>query len=149
MVVVTPGDNRAVPFQPQEMLTTPGDLHNVLLHLWSMTDEGRQSPVLARLREQMRRDPAVFILGEDVARHGGGCPLWNLHQAFRTRGLENRFATLVYLERAKFNLNVAMRMADLERPRKTYAAPQGRVLHLFAGLLFALAAKMLWSLHGA
>ena len=24
------------------------------------------------LREEMRRDPAVFILGEDVARHGGG-----------------------------------------------------------------------------
>ena len=27
---------------------------NVLLHLWSMTEQGRQSPVLARLRDQMR-----------------------------------------------------------------------------------------------
>jgi pyruvate/2-oxoglutarate/acetoin dehydrogenase E1 component len=28
--------------------------------------------IRAALQEEMRRDPAVFILGEDVARHGGG-----------------------------------------------------------------------------
>jgi hypothetical protein len=34
---------------------------NVLLHLWSMTEQGRQSPVLARLRDQMRDDPAILL----------------------------------------------------------------------------------------
>jgi hypothetical protein len=34
---------------------------NVLLHLWSMTEQGRQSPVLARLRDQMRNDPSVLL----------------------------------------------------------------------------------------
>jgi len=41
------------------------------------------------------------------------------------------------LERARTNLGVALRLGDLERPRKTKSSLHGRIFNRFGGLLYA------------
>ncbi len=56
---------------------------------------------------------------------------------YRSMLLGLAYAQQGNLERARFYFEVAMRLGDLERPRHTMGFASGRVLGLFAGLLYS------------